>query len=305
MSGGAPLHLDLPQLRAAIAVREQGTVTRAAEALGLTQPAVSRLVATLEAELGFAVFERIRKRLLPSERGRSFLDEAQSALRGLGRLSVLARELERGRRGVLRVGAIPALAHGILARAVALHAKQHPDIVIEIEQLPRERQLEELRAGRLDVALAALPFSGGGLRIQPVFEGDAMCFLPAGHRLARRRTIRPADLGTETLVLGREDSILRQRVEDAFRQAGVALRLGMTTDSTPLIATLVAAGAGVAVSHPMPSGSLPGGVLGRTFEPRLRFTYAMVTQSTDSRAPGLDAFCATLRGAPRSSRTGA
>ncbi len=137
-------------------MREAGTVTGAAEKLGLSQPAVSRLVAALEAELGFVIFERSRKRLVLSERGRSFLDEAQSALRSMARLAVLAGELRRGNHGLLRVGAIAPLALGLVARAVALYTRETPTVTIEVEVLGRERQLEELRAGRIDIALAAM-----------------------------------------------------------------------------------------------------------------------------------------------------
>ena len=90
---------DVDRLRAALAVRDLRSVTSAADQLGLTQPAVSRLVSLLEADLGFALFARERRRLVLTERGRSYLSEAEASLGALQRLSALGRELRVGARG--------------------------------------------------------------------------------------------------------------------------------------------------------------------------------------------------------------
>jgi DNA-binding transcriptional LysR family regulator len=287
--------LDLTQLRAVLAVRESGTVTLAAEQLGLSQPAVSRLVAALEDELGFVVFERSRRRMVLSERGAKFLDEAQSALRSMARLAVLAGELRRGSHGLLRVGAIAPLALGLVARAVAIHARRIANITVEIEVLGRQAQLEELRAGRLDIALAAMPFSGSGLRVEPILEADAVCLLRSDHRLAHRAELRPADIADEALVLGRPESIVRQRLDDTFRQSNLAQKVASVADNTPLVMALVSAGVGVAVTHAFPEDALPTNVVTRRFRPRIPFTYAIVTQAGDFRSLAIAEFSNTLR----------
>jgi DNA-binding transcriptional LysR family regulator len=287
--------LDLTQLRAVLAVRETGTVTRAADHLGLSQPAVSRLIAALESELGFVVFERSRKRMVMSARGTKFLDEAQSALRSMARLAVLAGELRRGSHGLLRVGAIAPLALGLVARAVAIHSRKIPNITIEIEVLGRLAQLEELRAGRIDIALAAMPFSGAGLRIEPILEADAVCLLRSDHRLARRAELGPADIADEALVLGRPESIVRQRLDDTFRQSNLMQKVASVADNTPLVVALVAAGVGVAVTHAFPKDTLPANVVTRRFRPRIPFTYAIVTQAGDFRSLAIAEFSKTLR----------
>lgn len=295
MSAASDRPLDLTQLRAVLAVRETGTVTRAAEHLGLSQPAVSRLIAALESELGFVVFERSRKRMVMSARGTKFLDEAQSALRSMARLAVLAGELRRGSHGLLRVGAIAPLALGLVARAVAIHSRKIPNITIEIEVLGRLAQLEELRAGRIDIALAAMPFSGAGLRIEPILEADAVCLLRSDHRLARRAELGPADIADEALVLGRPESIVRQRLDDTFRQSNLMQKVASVADNTPLVVALVAAGVGVAVTHAFPEDTLPANVVTRRFRPRIPFTYAIVTQAGDFRSLAIAEFSKTLR----------
>jgi len=292
-TGDCPL--DLLQLRAALAVREAGTVTRAASHLGLSQPAVSRLIGALEAELGFLVFERLAKRMVLSERGRQFLDEGQSAMRSMARLGVMAGELRRGNHGLLRIGAIAPLALGLVAQAVAVHRRAWPKIAVDIEIRGRQAQLEELRAGRIDIGLAAMPFSGAGLRVEPILEADAVCLLRADHALARRSVLAPADLVDEALVLGLPDSIIRQRLDDAFRQAGFVQQVAAIVDSTPVAIALVALGAGIAVTHAFPQDALPANVVTRRFRPRISFTYAMVTQDDDARSAAVAQFGATLR----------
>ena len=298
--GGRPL--DPTQLRAVLAVREMGTVTRAAEQLGLSQPAVSRLIAALEAELGFVVFERSRKRMVLSQRGAKFLDEAQSAMRSMARLGVLAGELRRGSHGLLRVGAIAPLALGIVARTVAIHARRVPNITIEIEVLGRQDQLEELRAGRIDIGLAAMPFSGAGLRVEPIMEADAVCLLRSDHRLASRSQLAPADIAGESLVLGRPESIVRQRLDDTFRQSNLMQKVASVADNTPLVIALVAAGVGVAVTHAFPEDTLPSSVVARRFRPRIPFTYAIVTQAGDFRSRAVAEFSDTLRSVAQSKK---
>lgn len=306
MSGDSNRLLEPAQLRAVLAVREAGTVTRAAEQLGLSQPAVSRLVAALEAELGFAIFERSRRRLLLSERGREFLDEAQSALRSMARLSVLAGELRRGSHGLLRVGAIAPLALGLVTLAIAAYCREAAGsaATVEVDLLPRARQVEDLRAGRIDIALAAMPFSGPGLRVEPIMEADAVCVLRAEHRLARRRVIDLADLAEERFVLAPSASILRQRLDDAFRQGNIPQSAVSVVENMSLVASLVSAGVGVAVTHAMPLAALPANVVTRGFRPRITFSYAIVTQAGDTRSRAVTDFCRALRAAAHGMRRG-
>lgn len=292
-TGNRPL--DLLQLRAALAVRETGTVTRAAGDLGLSQPAVSRLIAALESELGFQVFERHAKRMVLSERGRQFLDEGQSAMRSMARLAVVAGELRRGNHGLLRIGAIAPLAVGLVARAVAEHRRAWPKMTIDVEVRGREAQFEELHAGRLDIGLAAMPFAGAGLRVEPVLEAGVVCLLRTDHPLACRAVLRPADLANEPLVLSRPGSIIRHRLDDIFRQAGIVQRVAAIIDSTPVAIELVGLGTGVGIMHAFPQDSLPANVVSRRFSPRITFTYAMITQNDEARSAAIAQFGETLR----------
>lgn len=272
---------DVDRLRAALAVRDEGGVTRAADRLRLTQPAVSRLVAALEADLGFALFARERRRLVLTEQGQSYLAEAEASVGALLRLSALGRELRLGGRGLIRIAAVSVLAHGVLPHALEALRRNLPEVAIEINEVERDQQVQGLLAGRFDLGLLALPVGAPGLRVEVLADTEAVCLLPTGHKLASRPVLHAADLVGERFIAHREGKLMRQRVDDAFGHVDAVRKVAVTTDSTPLAASLVAAGLGLAIVHPLPRWALPPGIVSRPFRPRLGFGYAAITRPAE------------------------
>lgn len=266
--------LDVTQLRAALAVRDEGTVTRAAERLGLTQPSVSRLLSALEATLGYPLFERRRARLLLSDRGRLLLAEAERTLVALTRLADVGRELGRGGRGVLRIASIPALMQGLLPLAIEVFHLDAPDVLVELEEMLRGPMVRAVQQGTVDLGFASLPIGAQGMSIEAVAEAEAVCLVPEGHVLARKKVIRAQDLEGVPLIAGRQETLLRQRVDDAFARVGQQPRIAIVADGTPLAAALVGAGLGIAITHPVPHRARPPGIAARPFLPHLTFAYA-------------------------------
>lgn len=271
-----PPRFDLRLLRAAVAVRDAGSVTAAAKRLGTTQPALSRLVAGLEAELGFALFTREGRRLRPAPAAAAFLDRAAAALVGAERLGELALAVRAGRRSAVRLAASPNLALGLLPRALARFAAAMPDVEVELRIRRRPELLRALAAGEIDFGLAVLPVGEPGLRVRPFAAAEAVCLVPARDPLARARSVTPARLAESDMVVLPEGSILRRWVDDAFAAAGVACRRRFTVDSAMMAAGLVGAGLGCAVVHPVEAPGLPPGVAARPFRPAIRFSYALL-----------------------------
>jgi DNA-binding transcriptional LysR family regulator len=276
---------EIGQLRAALAVWQEGGVTQAAQRIGLTQPAVSRLVSSLETDLG----------LVLSEQGRVFLGAAEGALGGVARLSDLAAELRRGRSGLLRIAAVSALAHGLAPAALAALMKEFPDLSVEVEERDRTEQLEGLMSGHLDVGLVALPSGAPGLHVDMIVEADAVCLLPEGHKLAAHDTLDPMLLHGHNFIRLNEMRLLQQLVDDAFDRLGQRRLSTVVVDSTPLMIAFVAGGMGLAITHRMSTFVLPKGVVARPFLPRLTFGYAALTRTEDHRSPVITAFIALAR----------
>ena len=286
---------DIGQVRAALAVWRDGGVTRAADRIGLTQPAVSRLVSALEEDLGFALFERERKRLTVSERGRAFLQEVDAALGNLARLSELAAELRRGHRGLLRIAAVSALAHGLVPRVLAALRDELPDLIVEVEELDRKQQIEGLHSHHLDIGLVALPFGIPELHFDLIAEADAVCLLPASHPLANRRSLGPDDLAGERFIRLNEMRLLQKMVDDAFARAGKTRLASVVVANSPLMVGFVGGGLGLAVTQSLSTLVLPKNVVARPFTPQITFTYGALTKKAEKQNPAAVAFIILAR----------
>jgi DNA-binding transcriptional LysR family regulator len=287
---------DVSQLRAALAVWRDGGVTRAADRIGLSQPAVSRLVAALEEELGFALFERKLKRLTVSERGRAFLLEVETTLGSLSHLKELAVELRRGHRGLLRIAAVTSLAHGLVPRILAALQSDFPNLALEVEELNRDQQIEGLLSHQLDVGLISLPCGTPELQVEMIAQADAVCLLPSAHPLARMRATHPAVLSGEPFVRLNKMTLLQKMVDDAFSRAGKPLTASIVVDNTPLMIGFVADGLGLAITHGLSAMVLPKGVAVRPFLPSLGFHYGVLTRKADKPSPVVAAFTVLARG---------
>lgn len=291
----APRLADLTQLRAALAVRATHSVTEAADRIGLTQPAVSRLISMLEADLGFALFTREKRRLSPSEQGEIYLREAEMALGALLRLQELGRELRRGRSGLLRLAAVSALAHGLAPRVLAALQQQITDLTVEVSELDRASQIDALRLRQLDVGLVALPMGAPGVRVDVIAQGHAVCLLPAGHPLAARPFLDPESIGDSPFVRLRDPRLLEQMVDDAFANVGRTRRVAIAADSTHMMLSFVADGLGLAITHSLATLAAPPGVVARPFRPALAFEFAALTRTGEKHSTAVAATIALTR----------
>ena len=129
--------MNLRQLRAVQTVAELGSVTAAASKLGLTQSAVSRIIAALEGEVGLTLFERHRQRLIPTEHALHFLARAETILSSMQELEASTRAIRQGRTDRIRIISVPPFLQSILPQAVAKRLKANPRLSIRIDAARR------------------------------------------------------------------------------------------------------------------------------------------------------------------------
>ncbi len=264
------------QLAAAASVARYGTVTRAAEELAMTQPAVSRLVGALEEAVGFALFDRRRGRLVPSERGRLFLAEAERLLIEEGRLARFASDLQALRHGSLSIVAMPSLGLTLLPGALRRFRQRHAGINITVA-LHQRREIDSvLSTRRFDIGLVALPVPSARMQVQPFGRADIVCLVPRGHRLARRREIRVEDLAAEALIAIGSGTLLRERTEAAFQTLGLVPNFSITAETAELASRLVGEGLGIAVTHGYLALHGARGVVARPLHPAIGINYAFL-----------------------------
>lgn len=264
------------QLAAFRAVVETGTVTQAAAMLRVTQPAVSRMLNDLEHTLGFTLFRRANRQIVPTAEGLAFHHEVQRAFISLKEIEEAGRAIREYRTGQLRLISIPSVAASIVPRLLKCFGRAHPDINVVLEVQPAPRIFEWLVSMQFDLGLSALPADTSLLTATPILLGDAVCVLPPGHPLAKKDVIRPEHLAGETFISFRSDSHFRFRVDAAFEQARVPRSLKLEARTNEAVLSMAAAGLGVAVVGPFFPAEAVGEAVIRRFEPAITLELALL-----------------------------
>jgi DNA-binding transcriptional LysR family regulator len=239
--------VDSDALRAFVVTVREGSFSAAAAALGLSQPAVSRRIARLEAALGTPLLERRRPAVTPTRQGLRVLEFAEGVLAGW---DALRRELADGRgvRGTLRVASSTAPGIQLVPRLLARFAADHPEVQTSLHVMNSETAEECVRARHCDVGFVGHRPRVPTLSAVEVAEDAVVLAVPAGHRLARAPAPALADLAGETLIARERGSGTREAVERALAASALSLpphRMGLEVDSAQTLAAAVAAGHGV------------------------------------------------------------
>lgn len=246
--------LNLHHLRTFAVVVRTGRVGIAARDLGVTQPAVSRSIRELEAQLGIRLLERRADGVVPTAAGRELYDHA-SAISALEREAEEAMGAVRGLdRGTLHVAASTTIATYVLPRVIGLFKRAHPGIEFRLSAVHTRILVPMVRHYLVDLAFAEAPVSDRRLNVRRWIMDEMVLITAPDHPFARRLgegdTILPSDLEGELLVLREPESGTRDLVLRGLAAAGVIPTHTMAVDGTEVIKHLVAEGLGVAiVSH--------------------------------------------------------
>ncbi|MFD2236860.1 LysR family transcriptional regulator [Aureimonas populi] len=275
------------------ALMSGATTKEAAERLKMSQPAVSNGLRQLETRLGVNLFERLHRRLEPTEEAFQLFAEIQpvfSILRGFG---MRARAMRLGISGRLRVLSTPPLGHTIAARALGSLLEDRPEVTVSYDVRRLEHVVEAVQNGSVDLGIGLGFDAHPALNVEVVARVEMVCLVPHGHRLAGREAIDAADLSGEDLIGLEAESRLGSAVRAVFdRRASVyAPRVEVRYCSTA--AVLSAAVGAVTVVDPFtasmraptqdvcaftPRCQVPVSILFRRGVPRPRLVQAYVAQ---------------------------
>jgi len=215
---------SLRQLRAFREVMRLGSVSAAARTLHRTQPAVSAMVASLEEELGYPLFERARGRLVPLPEARYFLEEVDEVLERLTDCMQRMQEIGALERGRLRIACLPAASSFLMPRLVTEFVRERPAVDVSL-RMQSSKVLEEWVASQqYDIGLAETPEPRPALRVRP-FRLQCLCALPADDPLAEQDAITPADLDGAPMAALYPEHQTRQLTAAAFAEAGARYRV--------------------------------------------------------------------------------
>jgi DNA-binding transcriptional LysR family regulator len=282
--------IRLRLLQALEAVVSTGGVTRAAEAIGVTQPAVSRMITELEADVRIALFHRQRGRFELTPHGHRFYQEAVKALAAIQDVDHLARELRSDERRRIRVIAMPGLPAEIVPQAVAAFAPAYPGVRVSLQNSFRTGMEAAIAEGEFDFALATLPMNVPAARITHLATLRAVCVVPRGSRLAARPIIHAEDLRGQNFISQARDALVRRHVDQLFERLGIPRTLEFETQDGAIMLRMVAEGLGVTITHPPFRPAPPGEVVVRPFEPAIPITYGMLRSRTLPREAWMQSF---------------
>ncbi|MGI5128028.1 LysR family transcriptional regulator [Pseudonocardia sp. CA-107938] len=307
--------IEFLDLRILESVAEHGSFSRAAAALGYTQPAISYRIARLEKELGgTALIDRGR-------RGRLQLTAAgQVALRYANQVSADMAGLRRevcAAAGSVRMVAFPTAAATLVPRAVAAFRQQHPDVRIQLSEAEPQAAIPHLARGEVDIAVGyTYPAVGepgdGRMRTEELFRDEMALALPLDHPLATRSAVHVADLRDEQWILPHECPC-RRAIAATCRAAGFTPDVTSETSDYLAMQGLVACGVGVALLPRLVAAVAvhPGIVLRPLAEEYLTRVVTVATRPTGHRTPACTAMLDAIKDAAAavyresSARTGA
>ncbi len=192
---------ELRQLRYFLAVAEELNFTRAAERLHMAQPPLSAAIRQLEAQLGVALLHRTTRQVELTAAGRLLLQEGGELLAQAERLFAAVRDVERAPVGRLHVGVSPAARFGVVPALLAACASRVPGVMLYPREDTTGALVHELRAGRLDLAVAFCPPVTDDMEHERLHDEPAVVHLPAEHPLAGRASVALSELREETFVV--------------------------------------------------------------------------------------------------------
>lgn len=243
--------MEFHQLRYFVAAAEELSMSRAAERVHVSQPALSRQIALLEDEIGVLLFDRVKKRIHLTEAGRFFLGKARQLLCDAESGVQRTREEFGGVRRTLRLGFIGPFLDDLVTPAVREFQQRHAKSKVSLFDLPPSAQIERLRKHELDAAILGNieDHEREEFSIRRISKHKMAAVLPEDHKLAGRRSIKLAELRNDEWV-SLSDVFFpgrREFLTNICQQAGFLPRITAELDSLPLMLAAVATGGGVGI----------------------------------------------------------
>jgi DNA-binding transcriptional LysR family regulator len=240
--------LNLRQIEVFHAIMATGSLSEAGRMLCVSQPAVSRVLATAEARLRYPLFERIRGRLQATPEARRLFAEVETILAGVSRFNAVAASLGQHGEGKLSVVSSPSYSEWLMPRAIQRFRARHPAVRVHYRPLPFDALLPFVAQGQADLCIASMPPpEAANLRAREIGEGRIMCAVPRGHPLAELDIVTADDLrGTTLIGYGGDTPFGRLSAAFLSSEHGT-LAPDIEIRSTPEAMALVRQGVGVAL----------------------------------------------------------
>ena len=239
--------MTLNELRYIVAVAQEKSFGRAAAKCFVSQPALSVAIQKLEDELGTQLFERGKAEVSVTPVGARVVEQAQLVLEEAARIREIARAGRNQLVGPLKLGVIYTVAPYLLPDLIPVLHLRAPEMPLELEENLTEVLEVELKSGRLDAAIIALPFAPPGVATVFVYEEPFQVVVPSEHKWAKRRSVHPDELVGEHAILLNVGHCFRDQVLDRCPELNRADAHVTRTNSLETVRNMVASGLGISV----------------------------------------------------------
>ncbi|WP_085637110.1 LysR substrate-binding domain-containing protein [Marivita geojedonensis] len=266
----------LRQLEALMAVIHHGSMTQAATQLGISQPAVSRLLSDLGTSLGFPLFDRREGQLVPTQEVRFLQPSISRVLDLMKQIGDLSQDITDRRAGHIRIACLPGFATSHLPGVVADFLGDRPGVSFTIEPDRPERILEWMVGEQFDFGITD-GFHGHPAVDSRDIDVRTVCIFPQGHRLSECKTVTPTDLDGVGIIHTKRDSEFFQDLSRSFQDHDAKLVTLIETRQFTAACELVSRGAGVSIVSELDAVQYEGrGVVSRPFTPKLAHRLSLV-----------------------------
>jgi DNA-binding transcriptional LysR family regulator len=229
------------------AVYTTGSITAAAKLLSVSQPAVSKVLAHAEQQLGFALFYRHKGKLVPTQEAERLIHHVTGAYENISELRRMSENLRTADAGWVRIATIPALEMDLLPRTIASYLQTHPDTHFEIDSLHVRQIINELREHRISIGLAFNPPLTPGIEAEVLATGELVTLAHANSVPGCRDDLSLEDLAGLPLITLSAKNPLGDLLANHFAASNADLRPVVTVETYQLAAALVEQGVGVAI----------------------------------------------------------
>lgn len=241
------MKITFRQIEAFQAVVATGSVTEAAKTLGVSQPAVSRRLADFESQLGFSLFHRVGRSVLPTAEARLLIESVRRAFGGLDRIREAAESIRDFQESRLTLVTTPSFAASVLPDLVAAYVRRRPQASISLDVQSTDDAVEWLTSEAYDFGFACDLSANPRLDNRPLISGAAVCMVPLGHPLAEKSQITVADLKGESVIGYRADSKFRNQLETLFVKADISVVNRYEARTSEIMVRLIERGLGIGI----------------------------------------------------------
>ena len=248
--------MNIKSLRIFTMIMEKGTLSAAADTLCLSESAASRQLSILENTLGFKLFSREKRQLLPTTEGKAFYHEVEKILYSLEGLPEIAQSIKQGTKSNLRLVTIPRLVRHIVSPVVSQMCNANQDLNIKIDVQGMRYVQRWIVGQQFHLGLGRLPAVNPAIRVEPFCSLPTMVLMAKGHPLSNRSELTIQELQQEPVITLLKGTLLRKNLEDIYQQAGYNLHPCIEVATADHAACIVAAGLGITIADPLVAHNL-------------------------------------------------